>query len=703
MHLIKLIKRKTLPIILQTEIIECGHTCLTMILQYYGYQIDLSTLRRLFPTSLKGINLATMVKIAEHFQLSSRVLRLELEQLSSLQTPAILHWDMNHFVVLKSVRGNRAIIHDPAQGRLDLPLDEVSKHFTGIAMEIECPENLGQKIFSKIQKLSCFDLLKNVKELNFSLVKIIFLAFILQGLALIAPKYFQLVIDKVTIQNNIDLLYLLTAGFIGLKILEIGVTTLRSLVITNLSVLMNYKIGSKIFQHLMRLPLSYFEKRHLGDVMSRFGSIENIRQIVTNGFVEGGLNGLLAIFTLIMMLLYSPKISLLVIGSVTIYTILRFALFLRFKRVNEEMLKSQAVQNSNFMENIRGILPIKIFHKEHDRIALWKNKYVDFLNNSMQVSKQNIFFGNARSLIFGLEMILVIMYGAILIIHKQLTIGMLYAFMFYRSMFTDSIGGFMERVIDYRMLALYLDRLADIMLRDTEETTIPAVQNNSIISFPKIQRGILECKNIIFRYSETETDVIKNANFKIADGEFVVITGPSGCGKTTILKLMLGLLEPNKGEILIDNCNIKNLGIGNYRQNIAAVMQEDHLFAGSIAENISFFAATPDHEKVLNCAKLAGIDQDILTMPMQFYTLVGDMGSTLSGGQKQRILLARALYNNPKILFLDEATSHLDLQKESEINQAIIKLGITRIVIAHRKETIELADRIIYLPDVMQA
>lgn len=687
-------KRKILPLILQTEIIECGHACMVMLLQYYNYQIDLSTLRRMFPTSLKGINLAYMVKIAQYFHLTTRVLRLELEQLKSLQTPAIVHWDLNHFVVLKKMYANKVIIYDPAQGRLDLTLDEVSKHFTGIALEVDCQENLYCKKLHKIQKLSCFALLKNINGIGSALTKIIFLAFILQGLALIAPKYLQLVLDNFIALHKFALLYLLTGGFVVLKILEITTTTIRSLVITHLSLLLNYKMGSKIIQHLLRLPLEYFAKRHLGDIISRFGSIENIRQIITNGFIEGGLNGLLAIFTLGMMCWYSIKISVLVILAVTIYIILRLALFKRFKRINEEMLKHQAMQNSNFMENIRGIQPIKIFHKENERIVLWQNKYVDFLNSSLLVSKQNILFGNARNLIFGLEMILVVMLGAILITQKQFTVGMLYAFLFYRSMFADSVSGFVERAIDYRMLSLYLDRLGDIMLRETEKIISPII-------IPKIEKGILECKNLVFRYAETEADVIKNASFKVNQGEFVVITGPSGCGKTTLLKLMLALLEPNEGEILIDNCNIKNIGISNYRKNIAAVMQEDQLFAGSIAENISFFDTAADYEQIASCAKLSGIYSDILAMPMQFYTLVGDMGSTLSGGQKQRILLARALYSNPKILFLDEATSHLDLQKESEINNAIINLGITRIVIAHRKETISLADRIINLPGIM--
>lgn len=700
MLLKKIFKPKKLPVVLQTEIIECGHACLTMILQYHGYEIDLSTLRRIFPTSLKGINMANLTNMAQYFQFTTRVLRLELEQLDSLQTPAILHWDMNHFVVLKKVRGRTVIIHDPAQGELILDLSEVSKHFTGIAFELEPLESKTEKIYGEIKKLSSLELIKNVPQFGLTLAKIIFLAFILQGFTLIAPKYFQIVIDRVVVQSNIQLLYLLAGGFIGLKLMEIFFSMLRSFTVIYLNNRMNLKIGSRIFQHLMRLPLSYFEKRHLGDIMSRFGSIENIRQIVTSGFIEGGLSGLMAIFTLVMMLSYSLKMSLIVITSITIYFGLRLAFFMRLKRANEEMLKSQAVQSSNFMENIRGIQPIKIFHKEHDRITLWKNKYVDFLNSSLKVSKQNIFFGNARGIVFGIELILVVMFGAILIINKQLTIGMLYAFLFYRSMFTDSVGGLLERFIDYRMLSLYLDRLADILLRDTE-TVAP---KDSKMEAPNIiiRDGALECKNLWFRYSDTEPDVITNASFKVDNGEFVVITGPSGCGKTTLLKLMLGLLEPNSGEILIDKKSINNIGIGTYRKNVAAVMQEDQLFAGSIAENISFFDPASDHAKVLKCAKLAGVDADILAMPMQFYTLVGDMGSTLSGGQKQRILLARALYADPKILFLDEATSHLDLLKESEINKAIVALGITRIVIAHRKETISLANRIIYLPEIMK-
>ncbi|HCU00399.1 TPA: ABC transporter ATP-binding protein [Candidatus Dependentiae bacterium] len=689
----RIFKKTRLPVILQAEVTECGHACIAMIIQYYGGNARLSTLRRIFPTSLRGVSLAYLIKILEYFNLSSRVYRIEPLHLKTLLLPAILHWDMNHFIVLKACRKNYYIIHDPAKGERKISQKDLSEHFTGIALEIDEPtcEKPIKKLPESEKKLGLFGLLTGISGFNREIVKIIFLALLLQLVTLIGPKYMQLVIDKVIVSNKLQLLYLLAMSFFCLKVLETLITAIRSIVITNLGILMNLHLGTKVFNHMIRLPIEYFERRHLGDIVSKFGSIEQIRQLVTQGFMEGGVDGLMATMTLIMMLFYSVKLSLIVILTLIIYTIIRFILFAKFKVENETQLNLQAIQNSSFMENVRGIQPIKIFGKEDSTIKKWRNKYLAFLHSSFKVSNLNTLFMACKNFLFGTELILIIFFGALFVIKKDLTIGMLYAFVFYQTMFLTAGDSLIQKLWSYKMLSIYLDRLSDIVNNKTEE-----LNTKEGIFYSGFNKKI-QTLNLSFCYSSIEQNVISDLNLTINNREFVVITGPSGCGKTTLLKLLMGLLKPTSGEIIIDNISLNKINIKQYRQTISSVMQEDSLLAGSIAENISFFEQNADISQIKECAQIAGVLEDIESMPMGFYTLVGDMGSTLSGGQKQRILLARALYKKPKILFLDEATSHLDISKENTVNLAIKNLGITRISIAHRKETIEMADRIIYL------
>jgi len=690
---VRIFKKTRLPVILQAEVTECGHACIAMIIQYYGGNARLSTLRRIFPTSLRGVSLAYLIKILEYFNLSSRVYRIEPLHLKTLLLPAILHWDMNHFIVLKACRKNYYIIHDPAKGERKISQKDLSEHFTGIALEIDEPtcEKPIKKLPESEKKLGLFGLLTGISGFNREIVKIIFLALLLQLVTLIGPKYMQLVIDKVIVSNKLQLLYLLAMSFFCLKVLETLITAIRSIVITNLGILMNLHLGTKVFNHMIRLPIEYFERRHLGDIVSKFGSIEQIRQLVTQGFMEGGVDGLMATMTLIMMLFYSVKLSLIVILTLIIYTIIRFILFAKFKVENETQLNLQAIQNSSFMENVRGIQPIKIFGKEDSTIKKWRNKYLAFLHSSFKVSNLNTLFMACKNFLFGTELILIIFFGALFVIKKDLTIGMLYAFVFYQTMFLTAGDSLIQKLWSYKMLSIYLDRLSDIVNNKTEE-----LNTKEGIFYSGFNKKI-QTLNLSFCYSSIEQNVISDLNLTINNREFVVITGPSGCGKTTLLKLLMGLLKPTSGEIIIDNISLNKINIKQYRQTISSVMQEDSLLAGSIAENISFFEQNADISQIKECAQIAGVLEDIESMPMGFYTLVGDMGSTLSGGQKQRILLARALYKKPKILFLDEATSHLDISKENTVNLAIKNLGITRISIAHRKETIEMADRIIYL------
>ncbi|MEJ6473638.1 peptidase domain-containing ABC transporter [Pseudoalteromonas piscicida] len=680
--------RKSLPVIIQSEAAECGLASLAMVAGYHGYQTDLTRLRQRFSISIEGCTLLDIMHFAEKLHLTSRPLRIELEDLDALQTPAILHWDMNHFVVLKKANQKRIVIHDPAGGEKTFSIEEASKHFTGVALELTPTKDFEKKEQKASLKFS--DFWSRITGLKRSLLLIFMLSILLQVFTLAAPYYIQLVIDDVILTGDTSLLTVLAVGFFLVLLFEIATNALRGFTLLHFGNQMNIQLGANLFHHLVRLPISYFEKRHMGDVVSRFSSLQQVKQLLTTGVIEAIIDGLMAIITLAMIFFYSPMLSAVVLVAVIAYAIIRIAMYKPFRNISEQEIMARAEENSNFMETVRGIQTIKLFGSEVKREGQWQNRYASAINHNIRLGNFNIGYDAINRALFGIENIIVVYLAAHLVIAGGFSTGMLFAFMSYKRQFMDKTANLIEKLIEFKMLGLHFDRIADIALTDKEELQPDQYRQLDI-------KGKIEVKNISFAYSDATPNVIDKLNLTIHAGESVAITGPSGCGKSTLLKLMLGLNKPSSGEILVDGVPLSQIGARQYRQQIAAVMQDDELLSGTVADNIAFFDSPIDMSKVVHCAQLAAIHDDISEMPMGYDSLIGDMGSSLSGGQKQRIILARALYKDPKILFMDEATSHLDTGLEEDINDAVSRLKITRIIIAHRKETIASADREIKL------
>jgi len=678
-----------LPAIMQSEAAECGLACLAMVATYHGREVDLVALRRLFSISLKGVTLKDVLVMGQRLGMTGRGLRLEPEQLGEIKLPCILHWDMNHFVVLKEVGARKITIHDPASGVRTLTLEEAGRHFTGIALELTPTGTFKRK--KETSRLSLTVLWGRMPGIKRALAQALVLSAVLQLVVLATPFYMQLAVDEAVLKGDQGLLTALALGFGLLTLIHIGADWLHSHVLLFLSGALNFQMGANLFHHLVRLPLAWFEKRHIGDLVSRFRSAEPIQRLVSEGLVAALVDGVMATLTLVMILIYSPKLSGIVFAALILYGLLRFALYRALRQRQEEMIEASAKEQTTFIETARAIQSIKIFGREADRESLWQNRYADEISRGIRHGRFTIGFKTANDLIYGLENVLVVYLGARAIMGGELTIGMLYAFMAYKEQFLSKASNLIETGIQYRMLDLHLDRLSDIALAEREQDR----HGESMIA--REVKGAVELKGVSFRYADTEPEVLSGVDLKVEAGEFVAVTGPSGGGKTTLLKIMLGLFKPLEGTVLIDGTPITHVGTQAFRSQVGVVMQDDQLLSGSIAENICFFDATLDLDWMRACADVAGIDAEIMAMPMNYNTLIGDMGTTLSGGQRQRVLLARALYRRPRILFMDEGTSSLDLDKEREVNRALAELKITRIVIAHRPETIRAADRIVVL------
>ncbi len=594
---------------------------------------------------------------------------------------------MNHFVVLRSADARGAVVHDPAFGVRRLSMGEVSKHFTGIALELSPTSEF--KPADERRKLRLRNLMGPVTGLKRSLAQVFVLALALQAIAVVTPFYMQWAVDGAVVSADRDLLTVLGLGFLMLALVQVSITALRSWIVLYLSTTLNLQWTANVFSHLLRLPVSWFEKRHLGDVVSRFGAVNNIQRTLTSSFVEALIDGVMAVVTLAMMLVYSSSLTIVAVAAVAVYGLLRSVFYDPLRRATEEHIVHTAKQQSHFLETVRGVQSIKLFGREGERRSRWLNLVVDSVNQDLATQKLGLGFRSANGLVFGLERVVIVWLGCLAVLDSAFSVGMLFAFMSYKDQFSARVAGLVDKMIELRMLSLQGDRLADIVLTAPEQESISMPADPIDAS--------LEVTNLSFRYSEMEPFVLLNCSFAVAPGESVAIVGASGGGKTTLVKLMLGLLSPTDGRVLAGGIDIQKLGIDRYRKLVGTVMQDDQLFAGSIADNICFFDPTPDQSAVEHFAGLAAVHDDIVAMPMAYNTLIGDMGAALSGGQRQRILLARALYKQPKILFLDEATSALDVQKERAVNDAIRSLRLTRIIIAHRPETIASAERVIVL------
>ena len=681
----------SLPSILQTEHSECALACLAMISGFFGHKIDIITLRNKHSISQRGATLKDVIHMAARMNLASRAVRIELAEIGKLKCPAILHWGMNHFVVLKKVSSNRLIIHDPSVGIRTLSVEDAGKDFTGIALELTPTSDFKER--NEEKKLGISQLWTSATGLKRGIIQVLLLSLLLELFVVVTPYFTQLVIDDVLVSRDGDLLKIVIIAFLMVVLIQMITCALRSFVVIHLTNKMGFQFAVNIYRHLLKLPLEYFSKRHIGDIVSRFGSQSRIRDFITSGIVSVAIDGIMVIITLAMMLIYSRILTLIILAAVILYGAARLSTFGWIRRRTDEQIVAAAKENTNFMENIRTMQGIKLFGKETDRLSLWENYYVDVINSGIRIQKFGIYIDLVNGIITNGRVILILYLGAIAVLGNELSIGMLIAFTSWSQSFLGRAMELLDKTVEFRLLDVHLARLADIVFTETESdmngTGVPCIGNSS--------KPLFEVSDLAFRYSDNHPLLFNSVNLSLESGETIAIIGPSGCGKSTLLKVLTSVYKPSHGEIRMNDREIDRIGLQNYRREIGAVMQDDGLLTGSIADNICFYDPEPDSEAIEHAAVLAAIHNDIMAMPMQYDTLAGNLGVALSGGQIQRILLARAIYKKPRILFLDEATSHLDIENEKLVNDAVKKLKMGRIIVAHRPETIKLADRIFLL------
>jgi ATP-binding cassette subfamily B protein RaxB len=679
-------RRPVLPVMLSTELAECGLTCLAMVASYHGHEADLNTLRQRFSISISGASLRGLMKLADHLGLSTRALRVEMSALDRIVLPAIIHWDMNHYVVLESVSRTSAVIHDPARGRVTLSLQEFSNHFTGVVLELAPSDT-----FVKVQERRQFriaDLFSRMSGHRLAISYVLLLSIGLQLLSFVLPFQMQLVVDKAIAGNDPGILLMVAIGFAALTVLNAVIGALRNWTLQLLSSQIVLQVAGNIFRHLIRLSASFFEKRQLGDVLSRLGSIRQIQDALTQGLLSAAIDGSMAILSAIVLIMYSPAMAAVIGATVFLYAALTIITYPAIRRQTEKAISASAREQSYLMESIRGVVPLKLMAGEAVRESTWRNLFGRSYNESMALTRIQTKLKFVEEVLFGLQFIFILYLAAKSIMNAQgFSLGMLYSFLAFRSMFTERVLILINRGLQFGMLSLYAERLSDFLYEKPEVEAGTEVDARL--------EGDVVLTDVSFRYGATDPMVLDKVSLEIREGDFVAITGATGGGKTTLMKLLLGLQQPTEGSVLLNGERATPALWQAWRSQIGVVRQDDQLFSGTLAENISFFDPDVDMARVREAASAARVSQDIDRMPMKYLTLVGDMGSSLSGGQRQRILLARALYRSPRMLLLDEGTANLDPATEELIANMIADLPITRIVIAHRPALIERASRVL--------
>lgn len=684
--------RRRLPALLQTEAAECGVACLAMIACYYGHAVDVATLRRRFAVSLQGTTLAALADFAARLELETRAVRLELEDLGRLRLPCMLHWNFTHFVVLRRVGRRAIVIHDPSRGARTVPLAEAATAFTGVAVELWPGARFERK--APAPRVRLRDLIGRVTGLVSAVAQILLVAAALETFVVVHPLFLQWVVDHALVTASRELLTLLALGFGLLVLCEQATAALRSWIVMHLEATLGLQWRANVFGHLLRLPVPYFEKRHLGDIVSRFGSIDAIQRTVTTASIEAVVDGAMSVLLLIVMCCYSLPLTALCLAAVALYTTGRGLAHAPLKHARHEQIAAAAKQDSHFIETVRGIRAIRLFGRGIERRGAWLALLVEQVNAGLRAQRLGIALRAANGLLFGIENVLVVYLGASLVLDGRFSTGMLLAFVAYRRQLAQRVSALVDKLFEVRLLELHCERLADIVLTPAVEAADSP--GRLMAGAPPGAAAAVSIRGLRYRYAEHAPFVLDGASLEVAAGECVAIVGPSGCGKTTLLHVVLGILPATAGDVLIDGVPLGRLE-GELRRRVGCVTQNDCLFAGSIADNISFFDERADQARVEECARLAAIHDEIAALPMGYNTLVGFLGSTLSAGQQQRILLARALYSRPSVLILDEATSHLDVAHERMVAAALRSLRITRILVAHRPETVAAADRVVRL------
>ncbi len=676
-----------MPEVLQQARSECGAACIAMVAGWWGHGVSLDTLRRIAGSGSRGIGLTSLVELAGHAGLSARPLQLGLQDMNRLFLPAILHWQMNHFVVLARVKRKRVLVHDPAAGRRWISLDEVDKSFTGVALELRPRE--GRLSGGDRRESGLRDIFRGIEDIRKYLALLSVVVVASQFLSLAPAIATQLLIDELVLGQAGHWLTAVLVALAAALACGISIDALRSWIALYSGTQLAIDSTRNVVSRLLRMPVEFVQSRSLGDTMSRLESLVPLRRAVTEQAVDTLGNLTLLVATLVIMLIYDTGLALISVAGFVGAVIVLVSVLPGERRLAEQALAQRAAEKNSLIETLRGYDTVRSLGMDGVRDSHWQNRFFDATDSTYRAGRLAILRSTLTAFVTAVEQLLFIAVGISAAIDQKVSIGALFAFMSLRGRFSTAAMQLLRDTHQFGLLRVHIRRLADLV----SAAPTPAPSHGAVC---RRINGALEVSGVEFGYAAGHA-LFRQLSFAINAGAHVVITGPTGCGKTTLLRILAGQLQPRAGTVSLDGLELSLWNRIAFTRQIGMVMQNEHLFQGTIAENIAAFDPEIDLARVRAAADKAEIWVDVKGMPMGTQSMLGDTGTDLSGGQVQRLALARAIYRRPRILFLDEATSHLDVDTEQQVLRNIRRLGITTISVAHRPAAVDEASQVIRL------
>lgn len=679
------------PWMAQQSASDCGTACLAMISQFWGRRLSLNFLRSLAGVGTGGASLKSLAKVSESLGYQARPVRASISGLIEQKNPWIAHWQGDHYVVVYRVQDNRFLIADPASGKHLLSREAFLKSWTGYALLLDPTERLKEIPQEKRSLNRFFGLLLPYRSLG---GQVILASFLIQIFGLVTPLFTQIILDQVVVNKSLTTLNVFALGLVLFGVWSIGLTAIRQYLLSYLANRLDLIMISGFIRHALLLPLTFFETRHVGDILTRVSENEKIQRFLISKVVLAWLDFLMGFVYLGLMFYYNWQLTLLVIGLIPPLVILTLAATPILRQVSRKIFNSTAEENSALVETITGIATVKATAAEQELRWRWEDRLTNSLNARFSGQKLAINLQSASGLINSLGSTALLWYGASLVIQDQLTIGQFVAFNMLIGKVLSPVLSLVNLWDELQEVLISVERLDDVFSVQSEEPT-----GNSLLVLPQLA-GHIQFENVTFRYNtDEERNTLQNISFEVNPGQTIAIVGRSGSGKSTLVKLLQDLYQPNSGHIWIDGQDIKHVSPQSLRVQLGVVPQECFLFSGTIVENITLYRPEFTLEQVIAVAKLAEAHTFIQGMPLGYNTKVGERGSNLSGGQRQRIAIARALLGDPRILILDEATSSLDTESERRFQNNLIRISHNRttFIIAHRLSTVRNADCILIL------
>lgn len=676
--------------VFQIEASECGAACLSMILQYYHCYVSMEQLRYECGISRDGCNAADLLRAASIFGLEGYGYSKSLEEMRTFPVPCILHWNFNHFVVLEGIRGNKVYLNDPALGRRVVTWSELDQAFTGIVLyfketgKMQHQEKKGNLSFLLKDRLSG-------QKMTMLYLILTGLLLVFPGLAL--PLLTQIYIDDVVMNGKVNWLFRVLAGLGSIYLFQMLFNWIRADVLAKLRYKLYMLTGYRLLYKLFRLPMQFFDQRYAGELSQRIENNSEVNDFLTGGLSEAVLNGFEAMFYLFLMLLYSPVLTGIGMAGILLNIILSALLV---KPLENLVMKQRQDQNRLVGALCAGLTvfsTIKANGAENDYAKDILGYYAETTESEQRTGRTQQILNAFPESVSNMFQIVILMAGVSLVIRGECTAGILTAFCQLLAAFTAPVNeliGFTQRI---QMMKANMTSVADIE-NATEDS---GFQQEDKEELPVALTGSIEVRNVTYSYGPQLKAVVNQLSFKASPGSRIGITGISGCGKSTIVRLISGLLYPQKGEILYDGIPLQQLSKAVITGNIAVVGQSSFFFSGSIRENLTFGNEECQEQQIVESLKDAEAYGMVNALPDGLEYHLEEGAKNLSGGQRQKLQIARALMKDPAILIMDEATSAMDPVTEAEIMENISRKNCTCIIVAHRLSAIRNCDMILVL------